>query len=266
MGAAMGLGNVTAITRSPQAFAPFVGEVRELYADLPRTDPRQEWVAALVKAIPRRSWDLGGVSAPLLTATTPTASGRRDRHRQRRVWEWCTAAAEEFSDAAQLRPQPMLARLMYDAAFGEDEWVSCTAFHLLGAVPVVRHHAEDALVDIISSVEDPTARSHAAWRLAGARLGRFPDRAHTWFDDPRLHTAALMLAGQAGRPPAPGLLPSPTLAPDDFDPVTYAYAMSGTPPPLKSPAATWWANEGPRIVDLRLGRPSSPAEPGPAPL
>lgn len=222
---------------------------------------QEDWVAHLMRLVPVDEWRHLGTTP---CRSLPPAPGLGAPHGDddQELWRACRRAAHEIGEAAGVGDQPMLARLMFDIAYGHWESRAVTSYMLLSGLPTLTGPAGEYVARLTEVAADPRVRERGARRLAGALHGQELSAVSRWLDseDVELRRSALVAAGAAGRS-----LPSDDLAALALDEATadaalYAAGMTEHPvldslaaddsrPPWVRATAQWWLARGGRIED-----------------
>lgn len=262
VGGSYGLENLLAMHRPSIDLAALAGSLVTTYNEIEGAPVMSDRVSSLLRQLPPEV--VAGADTQLAHPLQPELFPQeRSRSGSSRAWWACDDHAWHFAQERGLRQQTMLTRMIFDAAFSPFEVVSVPSFHLLSAVPRIRQWAVEAIAEVIDGISVPRWRANAAGRLAGARLGHFPAAATPWWtsDDPRMRTAALMLAGQGSHPPPADAVRRALADEGASAQALYAVAMStgadslprylcGDPvDPAIEPALAWWRREGGVVRD-----------------
>jgi hypothetical protein len=256
-GAVIGLENLVATSGGAQVWRRTVAEVVAAYN---RREPGSEawaWLSHLVRLMPpvARTAAERRLTHPL--APGPDVSGW-SRSRVNEHWSMCEALAHPVTERLGLPEQPLLARMVFEIALGEQETRAVTSAMLLGALPAMSGEVCAALAELAVEHPDPVVRSRTARRLAGARTGHVPASVRSWWQEPgERQGSGLTMAGVAGVPVDEQVLLAAADRPETRQPALFAAGMTRHPvlqelavSPTRGPevrgAAAWWLAQGGR--------------------
>jgi hypothetical protein len=257
-GAVIGLENLVATSGGAQVWRRTVAEAVAAYN---RREPGSEawaWLSHLVRLMPpvARAAAERRLAHPL--APGPDVSGW-SRSRVNEHWSMCEALAHPVTEGLGLPEQPLLTRMVFEIALGEQETRAVTSAMLLGALPAVIGDVCAALAEMAVDHPDPVVRSRTARRLAGARTGLVPASVRSWWREPGARQGnGLTMAGAAGVPVDERILLAAADRPETRQPALFAAGMTRHPvlrelvtsrtrcPEVRGGAA-WWLAEGGRV-------------------
>lgn len=256
-GAALGLENLVAagglgVRAWSSAVAPFVAAFNT-YAD---DDSRRDQLSTLWRALPTpvRTRIAPDLRRPLDPVPRPW-----DTERHHLELAFCEQLAARVCDAAGIRRQPMLARLLFEAAFDFRYPRSWTGKLLLMAVPF-RGVLAGEVAAAADDHPDAVIRQATAGLLVALGGDESSRVAATWLDsdDPELVGPALVTLAHAGEPIPGGRLHGLL---DADDPIgrraLYHAGMTGHPALTRLEAdsghrlrdgAAWWLRHGPAVT------------------
>jgi len=257
---ALGLENMAEITGP----STFWGEVSPALLDafdvVAAGSVQEDWIAHLIRLVPTDVWRRvhRRPSRPLPPA--PEVEGF-DREATNRHWKHCRDAARRVGDEVGIGEQPMLARLMFDVAYGHWETRAVTGYFLLGALPSVAEPTWNQFVRMVEVEPDEKIRHRMARRIQGALHGEESTVAVRWLDSPDrvLRSAGLQVAGAAGHHLPVDDLRRALENTETRRAAAFAAGMSEHPAlgdlardrgldPSARGAAAWWVDRGGRLV------------------
>jgi hypothetical protein len=181
---------------------------------------------------------------------------RRNLH-----YNLCVELAREITQRVGLDPQPILARLLFEAIYDFRETRRGNAIHFLAALPF-----QEVLADAMlkaSTSEDQTTRYGVMDAIAGISHPAYVDAARAWVrtDDETARTAGLVLLGHAADHIIPDRIRQLALEPYPVgrlamyaagmcgDPLVVGFALDAQAPAEVRQAARWWLANGSRVTE-----------------
>lgn len=221
---------------------------------------RAQRSAHVVRLVPGSVWqELGLRPARRLPPAPQVASWSREAEND--MWQACVDGAQRMVADLDLPDQPMLARFLFDIAFGPWETRFATAAMLLTALPGIGRQLSDEMVRLMGCVSDPQLQARVAWRLGELRDGHPLSRAPEWLisADPDRVAAALNASGAAGEHVSVSVLTRAVHHPQLVRAAIQSAGLSGHPILEKwagdedmaddvRAAARWWIDSGQRII------------------
>lgn len=235
-------------------------DLLEAFDRVERGSVHEEWIAHLIRLAPRSVWREGGTAPgrPLPPAPSIPAWTRDETNR---LWADCEEKAGEVTAELGLSPQPMLARLLFDIAYGHWESRAVTAYMLLSGVPRLMREVGVRMAGCVDDEEDAQVRARMTRRLVGVLQGHPLPSSEQWLrsDDPDRRRTALVAAATAGQVLPRDVLERALVDPETSRQALYALGMSHHPamPVLASDTALphdvrgalgWWLERGGRIA------------------
>ncbi|WP_166134225.1 hypothetical protein [Nocardioides ochotonae] len=262
--ATIALEKMALISPDPDFWVPLVDLIAAAYESTEPGTPHWECLSHLMRLIPpedrRRlgDWQPPHPPAPLGIETLRSASEPESG-----VWQECVERARRVCREVGIAYQPMLARLLFDAAFGPYDVRAYATFALLSGLPTITVPLHEQIAEIATHHHDPGVVLRARARLSGSRLGSIPRAARGWVDheNPQHREVGMILLGAAGEKlPEPhteralrGDLAGANAALQGLglagDPRLRDIVADETHPELVRHNAAWWLRAGSRVVD-----------------
>jgi hypothetical protein len=181
---------------------------------------------------------------------------RRNLH-----YNLCVDLAQETTRRIGLDPQPILARLLFEALYDFRETRRSNAIYFLAALPF-----QDVLAEAMlkaSTSEDATTREGAMEAIAGLSHPAYVDTARAWVrtDEERACTAGLVVLAHAADWIVPDRMRELVMQPYPVgrlamyavgmcsDPLVVELALDPEAPEEVRRAARWWLANGSRVTD-----------------
>lgn len=218
------------------------------------------WTTHVIRLVPREVWrDTGAKpSRPLPSGTTPETY---TRSADNSLWAWCVEQADAITTPLGTGPQPLLARLLFEIAFGPWETRALTSYLLIDAVGCLSESVAQRLATYAEENPHSLSRERVLRRLANLVHGKPIVGFEHWLtdDDPVLRNTALRVAGGSGTQLPEEVLISALLDPTTTREARYAAGMSTHPalddllddPRLDQELRDelrWWRDKGGRIA------------------
>lgn len=188
------------------------------------------WVTHVIRLMPRDVWRSSGLtpSRPLPATRGVTDWERSDDNE---LWAWCVRQADEIAASIGVAPQPMLARLLFEIAFGPWENRALTSYMLLSALPAIASSIPSRMAAFAEENPDNATRTQVVRRVAEILHGIPLDGAARWVahEDIGLRHAGLTVAGAAGTILDTGLLLEALRDPTTAHRARYAAGMASHP-------------------------------------
>ncbi|GAA2150672.1 hypothetical protein GCM10009844_31890 [Nocardioides koreensis] len=242
----------------PSQWRPVVAPFAHAWEVLADDEQRNRQLATLWGALPAPT--RAAIAARLPGQTDPERvmrPGAPVAHRDKLAF--CSRVAERATDVLGLRGQPLLDRLVFEAAFDSRDARRTTSTLLLMASPF-RGPLALELAAAIRSHQDLVVRRAAAtlFLLLGDEESRGPAVELLDSDDPVVVTSAIFALAHSGAPLDEDRLERLLALPDPLNRRALLYAgMTGQPVlarlaadpthPLQQPAA-WWLRHGGRVA------------------
>jgi hypothetical protein len=223
----------------------------------------EEWRRALLshafRVLPPRvrSSLLPRLAHPITEVRQPMdwTPSRRNLH-----YNLCLDLANEVTQRLGLDPQPILARLLFEALYDFRETRRGNALNFLAALPFQEELA-DAMLKA-SAHEDSTTREGAVLAIAGLSHPAYVDTARSWVrtDERELQTAGLTVLAHAADHIIPERMRELVLEPYPVgrlamyavgmcaDPLVVELALDPDVPEHVRKAARWWLGNGSRVT------------------
>ena len=243
---------------SPSDWRPVVTPFVNAWKRLADDERRHQQLATLWLALPAPT--RAAIAARLSGPQDPDRVLRRggpDTHRDKLAF--CARIAERATDVLGLRGQPLLDRLLFEAAFDSRDARRVTSTLLLMASPF-RGPLAIELAAAARSHDDPAVRRAAAalFLLLGHEESRDPAVDLLDSEDASVVTAGIFALAHSGAPLDSDRLERLLALPDPMNRRALLYAgMTGHPVlgrlaadashPLQQPAA-WWQRHGTRVA------------------
>jgi len=255
----VGLEHVAAVGNlDPSDWRPVVPAFVGAWERLADDKLRQEQLTTLWLALPTPVRDAAAGCLPAPPEPERLLrGGNPDRHRSKLAF--CARVAERATDALGLRGQPLLDRLLFEAAFDSRNARRVTSTLLLMASPYRGPLAIELAAAAVSH-GDPAVRRAAAelFLLLGHEESRGPAVALLDSEDVTVVTAGIFALAHSGAPLDSGRLQRLLALPDPLNRRALVYAgMTGHPVlgrlaadlshPLQQTAA-WWQRHGTRVL------------------
>ncbi len=260
VGGALALENLGAIT-GPEFWGPVAARIVAVSDTAEPGSPAATWSAHLLRLIPAavRPALSARPTRPLPPAVTlPTAERGPDNH----LWVSCVAAAHDVTRGLGLTDQPMLARLLYDIAFGHWETRAVTSYMLLDALPRVSDRLGAAFATLLDTVDDEAARDRILRRVSYSLFAHDASMFGEWIDSDidSMRQAAFIAAGPAGIHLPAQMLLEHAGKPGFARATLYSAGMSSHPvlgelatrpevPERVRVSAAWWRDAGGMLRD-----------------
>lgn len=181
---------------------------------------------------------------------------RRNLH-----YNLCVDLARDVTQRVGLDPQPILARLLFEAIYDFRETRRGNAIYFLAALPFQEVLAEGMLK--ASASEDETTREGALEAIAGLSHPAYVDTARAWVrtEDERARTSGLVVLAHAADHIVPGRMRELVVEPYPVsrlamyavgmcgDPLVVELALDAEAPAEVRQAARWWLANGSRVVE-----------------
>jgi hypothetical protein len=179
---------------------------------------------------------------------------RRNLH-----YNLCVDLARQVTDRVGLDPQPILARLLFEAIYDFRETRRGNAIYFLAALPFQEVLA-DAMLEASNS-DDETTRVGAMEAIAGLSHPVYVDTARRWVrtDSEHARSAGLVLLAHAADHIVPDRMRELAMQPYPIgrlamyavgmcgDPLVVAFALDPHVPAEVRQAARWWLANGSRV-------------------
>ena len=262
--ATVALEKMAQISPDPDFWAPLVDLIAEAYEIAEPNTPHWECLSHLIRLIPPQDRrHLSGWLPPHALAPLGLETLRSASEPESVVWQECVERARRICWEIEIPYQPMLARLLFDSAFGPYDVRASTTFALLSGLPMITVPLHEQIAQIASQHHDSGIVLRARARLSHSRLGAVPASARGWIDheSPLHRQVALILLGGAGEK-----LPEPhverALRSDlaSANAALHGLGLAGDPrlrsvvadeslPETVRDNAAWWLRAGSRVVD-----------------
>ena len=201
--------------------------------------------------LPRLKYPIEQVRQPM--DWTPS---RRNLH-----YNLCVELSREVTQRVGLDPQPILARLLFEAIYDFRETRRGNAIYFLAALPFQEVLA-DAMLKASTSEDDPT-RQGSMEAIAGLSDQSYVDAARAWVrtEDPAARGAGLVVLAHAADHIVPERMRELVMQPYPIgrlamyavgmcgDPLVVDYALDPQVPAEVRQAARWWLANGSRVTD-----------------
>jgi len=201
--------------------------------------------------LPRLSHPIGEVRQPM--DWTPS---RRNLH-----YNLCVDLAREVTQRVGVDPQPILARLLFEAIYDFRETRRGNAIYFLAALPLQEVLAEAMLK--ASTSEDETTRLGVLDAIAGLSDAAYVETARHWVrsDDEQARSAGLIVLAHAADHIVPDRMRELALQPYPVgwlamyavgmcgDPLVVDFALDPHVPAEARQAARWWLANGSRVSE-----------------
>jgi len=262
--ATIALEKMALVSADPDFWAPLVELIAAAYDNTEPGTPHWECLSHLVRLVPledRRR--LGDWQPPHPPAPLGMEVLRYADEENSAVWTESVERARMVCRQVDIAYQPMLARLLFEAAFGPYDVRANATFALLSGLPTITVPLHEHIAEIGTHHPDPGVVVRARARLSGARLGSIPHAARTWVDheNPQHREVGMILLGAAGEK-----IPEPQVERALHGDLAGANAalqglgLAGDPrlrdvvadhslPQTIRDNAAWWLRNGPRVVD-----------------
>ncbi len=162
---------------------------------------RERWAAHLIRLVPRSAWRRSGATPSRPLPATPLVQDW-SRTPDNPLWRWCKEQSDEITAPWNLPSQPLLARMLFEMAFGPWETRALSSHMLLSALPAVQESLPGRVAAFVEQHPDSPVRARVLSRLGGLLHGHRPDGHDHWLTsaEPALRNTALARAGAAGEP------------------------------------------------------------------
>jgi hypothetical protein len=257
---ALGLENMAEITGPPEFWNQVAPALLDAFESVSAGSMQDDWIAHLIRLVPTEIWRRLGRRPSRLLPPAPEVEGL-DRDATSGHWQQCREASRRIGEKVGIGEQPMLARLMFDVAYGHWETRAVTGYFLLGALPRIAEPTWNQLARMVEIESDERIRHRMARRIHGALQGEASSIALRWLDSPDhvLRSAGLQVAGAAGQHVPVEDLRRALMDPETRRAAAFAAGMSEHPaldelacdPALDGSArgaAGWWVSRGGRLV------------------
>ncbi|NPC97302.1 hypothetical protein [Nocardioides sp. zg-DK7169] len=263
--AAVALEKMGQASPDPEFWVPLVDLVAAAYETTEPGSQHWECVSHVLRLIPpdQRRRRLAGWAPPHRLSSVGVETLRAADDQDSAIWLECVERARAVCREVEVPYQPMLARLLFDSAFGPYDVRASTAFALLSGLPAITVPLHEQIAQIATEHTDPYVVLRARSRLSFSRLGAVPRTARTWVDhpDPVFRHIGLLLLGTAGEKPPErqveealrGDINAANAALQGLgmvgDPRLRTIVADDTLPQVVRDNAAWWLRNGTRVVD-----------------
>ena len=160
---------------------------------------QERWSAHLVRLVPPTAWRRSGATPARALPPGPTVPDW-SRTSENPLWTWCRQQSDEIAATWNLPSQPLLARLIFEIAFGPWEVRALYSDMLLSGLPELREPVATGVAAFVEQNPHSPVHPRTLTRLGGLLHGYRVDGYPHWLtsEDSELRNTALALAGGAG--------------------------------------------------------------------
>ena len=261
--ATLALERMAQISADPCFWEPLIERLTTTYDECEPGSVQWEYLSHTVRLVPARERRRLTSWRPRHPLATGAMDILRNADEDSPVWHECVARARAVCDEADIAYQPMLARLLFDAAFGPYDVRASTTFALLSGLPTISVPLHEQIAQIAAEHPDPALAARARQRMSLARLGAVPPTVRRWLEHPEFEHryVALILLGGAGETlPDDHVTEALRAGIDSANAALHGLGMAGDPrlrtivedptlPETVRENAAWWLRSGARVVD-----------------